>query len=116
MSSRSTDALRMALALRDLPQAAELIHHTGHGSQYTADDYRALLQVHGIQVSMSAKAAPDDNAMIERFFSTLRAELADPAHFATRQAARTAVFEFIEVLYNRQHLHSSLGYSSPATF
>jgi len=111
-----TDALRMAVARRDLPAPAELIHHTDRGSQYTADDYRALLMAQGIQVSMSGKGDPYDNAMMESFFSTLRAELTDLERFLTRQAARTVVFEFIEVFYNRQRLHSSLGYHSPATF
>lgn len=109
-------ALRMALVRRELPQAADLIQHTDRGSQYTADDYLALLKTHGIQVSMSTKGDPYDNAMMESFFSTLRAELTDLARFATRQAARTAVFEFIEVFYNRQRLHSSLGYRSPLAY
>jgi transposase InsO family protein len=109
-------ALRMALARRDLPEAADLIQHTDRGSQYTADDYLALLKAHGIQVSMSGKGDPYDNAMMESFFSTLRAELTDLERFATHQAARTAVFEFIEVFYNRQRLHSSLGYRSPVAF
>lgn len=111
-----TEALSMALAGRDIPLATDLIHHTDRGSQYTADDYRALLKEHGIQVSMSDKGNPYDNAMMESFFSTLRAELTDLERFPTRQAARTAVFEFIEVFYNRQRLHSSLGYRSPADF
>ena len=110
------DALGMALAGRNLPQTAELIHHTDRGSQYTADDYLVLLKAHGIQVSMSGKGDPYDNAMIESFFSTLRAELTDLERFPTRQVARTAVFEFIEVFYNRQRLHSSLGYRSPMAF
>jgi len=109
-------ALRMALVRRALPQAADLIQHTDRGSQYTADDYLALLKAHGIQVSMSDKGDPYDNAMMESFFSTLRAELTDLERFATRQAARTAVFEYIEVFYNRQRLHSSLGYRSPVAF
>lgn len=111
-----TDALRMALRQRDIAEAAELIHHTDRGSQYTADDYLALLKANGIQVSMSDKGNPYDNAMMESFFSTLRAELTDLERFPTRQMARTAVFEFIEVFYNRQRLHSSLGYRSPLTF
>jgi putative transposase len=109
-------ALRMAFARRDLPEDTDLIQHTDRGSQYTANDYLALLNKHGIQVSMSNKADPYDNAMMESFFSTLRAELTDLERFATRQAARTAVFEFIEVFYNRQRLHSSLGYRSPVTY
>jgi transposase InsO family protein len=111
-----TEALGMAVARREIPQAAELIHHTDRGSQYTADDYLALLKEQGIQVSMSDKGDPYDNAMMESFFSTLRAELTDLERFATRQAARTAVFEYIEVFYNRQRLHSSLGYRSPLAF
>lgn len=109
-------ALRMALARRELPEDSDLIQHTDRGSQYTADDYLLLLKAHGIQVSMSNKADPYDNAMMESFFSTLRAELTDLERFATRQAARTAVFEFIEVFYNRQRLHSSLGYRSPVVY
>lgn len=111
-----TAALRMALARRELPEDTDLIQHTDRGSQYTADDYLALLKDYGIQVSMSDKGNPYDNAIMESFFSTLRAELTDLERFATRQAARTAVFEFIEVFYNRQRLHSSLGYHSPAAF
>jgi putative transposase len=65
---------------------------------------------------MSGKGDPYDNAMMESFFSTLRAELTDLERFATQQVARTAVFEFIEVFYNRQRLHSSLGYRSPQAF
>lgn len=111
-----TTALRMALQRRALPQDTDLIQHTDRGSQYTADDYLALLKAHGIQVSISGKGDPYDNAMMESFFSTLRAELTDLERFAIRQAARTAVFEFIEVFYNRQRLHSSLGHRSPTAF
>jgi transposase InsO family protein len=111
-----TDALQMALARRELPEDTDLIQHTDRGSQYTADDYLALLSAQGIQVSMSSKGDPYDNAMMESFFSTLRAELTDLERFPTRQAARTAVFEYIEVFYNRQRLHSSLDYRSPADF
>jgi transposase InsO family protein len=109
-------ALSMALRRRNIAPGTDLIHHTDRGSQYTADAYLALLKQHGILVSMSGKGDPYDNAMIESFFSTLRAELTDLERFPTRQAARTSVFEFIEVFYNRQRLHSSLGYHSPADF
>jgi transposase InsO family protein len=109
-------ALQMALVRRQITPDQALIHHTDRGSQYTADDYLALLRKQAVQVSMSGKADPYDNAMMESFFSTLRAELTDLERFATRQAARTAVFEFIEVFYNRQRLHSSLGYRSPQAF
>jgi transposase InsO family protein len=107
-------ALDMALARRHLQP--ELIHHTDRGSQYTADDYQATLLAQHILVSMSKKGEGYDNAMMESFFSTLRAELTELQHFHTRQQARSALFEFIEGFYNRQRLHSSLGYHSPADF
>ena len=109
-------ALGMALRRRDIAPGADLIHHTDRGSQYTADDYLIRLKEYGILVSMSDKGNPYDNAMMESFFSTLRAELTDLERFPTRQMARTAMFEFIEVFYNRQRLHSSLGYRSPLAF
>ncbi len=104
----------MPLARRDLPDT--LIHHTDRGSQYTADDYLTLLRTHGIQVRMSGKGDPYVNAMMESFFSTLRTELTDLQQFPARCEAQTAVFEFIEVFYNRQRLHSSLEYRSPAPY
>jgi putative transposase len=109
-------ALTMALTRRNVSPECDLLHHSDRGSQYTATAYLALLAQHGIQVSMSGKGNPYDNAMIESFFSTLRAELTDLERFPTRQAARTAIFEFIEVFYHRQRLHSALGYRSPAAF
>lgn len=109
-----TAALGMALRRRDIPNT--LIHHTDRGSQYTADEYLALLTAYDIQVSMSGKGDPYDNAMIESFFSTLRAELTDLHQFQTRRRARTALFDFIEVFYNRQRLHSSLDYCSPLVY
>jgi transposase InsO family protein len=109
-------ALQMAFTQRQLSPEISLIHHTDRGSQYTAEHYRALLSAHHVQLSMSGKGDPYDNAMMESFFSTLRAELTDLHSFATHFAARTAIFEFIEVFYNRQRLHSSLGYRSPHDF
>jgi len=109
-----TAALRMALTDRVLDPA--LVHHSDRGSQYAALDYRALLDAYGITVSMSAKGDPYDNAMMESFFSTLRAECTDLHAFTSQREARTVVFEFIEVFYNRQRLHSALGYTSPVQF
>lgn len=109
-----TSALEMALGWRKASN--ELIHHTDRGSQYTAQEYLSLLRKQGIKISMSRKGDCYDNAMIESFFSTLRAECTDLQYFATYTAARLTVFEFIEVFYNRQRLHSSLGYCSPADF
>jgi putative transposase len=107
-------ALRMALAQRVL--VGDLIHHTDRGSQYTADDYLALLKAHGVTLSMSGKGDPYDNAMMESFFSTLRAECTERHHFTTRETARLVIFEYVMVLYNRQRLHSALGYCCPVDF
>jgi len=110
------DALNMALARRQPDTDTELIHHTDRGSQYTADDYLALLLENHLLPSMSRKADPYDNAMIESFFSTLRAELTDLQRFPSHDLARSVIFEFIEAFYNRQRLHSSLGFLSPEDF
>jgi putative transposase len=106
--------LDMALARRQL--TTERIHHTDRGSQYTADNYQAVLRSEHILSSMVKKGDCYDNSMMESFFSTLRAELTELVPFPTRNAARSAVFEFIEAFYNRQRLHSALGYCSPADF
>jgi putative transposase len=107
-------ALTMALERRG-PGTA-LIQHTDRGSQYTATAYRALLRAHGVRASMSRTGDCYDNAMAESFFATLKTELIDQQSWPTRQAARQAVFEWIEAFYNRQRLHSALGYQSPAAF
>jgi len=92
------------------------LHHSDRGSQYTANHYLKHLIDHGILVSMSNKADPYDNAMMESFFSTLRAELTDLHDFATHDEARVSLFDFIEVFYNRQRIHSSIGYLSPIEY
>jgi len=107
-----TAALRMAFGRRY--PSADLIHPTDRGSQYTADDYLKWLASRHIQVSMSRKADCYDSAMMDSFFSTLRPECTDLQPFSTRQAARLAVFAFIEVFYNRLRLHSALRYLSPS--
>jgi putative transposase len=80
--------------------------------QYAAHDYRRLLDEHGMLCSMSRKGDCWDNAPMESFFSSLKTEL-DDGPFETRQAARTALFGFLEGFYNRQRLHSALGYVAP---
>lgn len=107
-------ALRMAL--RTHPPAPGLAHHSDRGSQYAARGYQALLAAHGIRCSMSRRGDCWDNAVAESFFATLKRELVDGADWATRDEARTAVFEFIEVWYNRERRHSSLGYLSPVEY
>jgi putative transposase len=107
------NALHMALSHRS--RIANLVHHSDRGSQYTSLVYAKLLQQQGITPSMSTTGNCYDNAMKESFFATLKSEcVVQP--FATRAHARTAIFEYIEVFYNRQRLHSSLGYLSPNDF
>ena len=110
------NALSMALKQRRITPDQGLIHHTDRGSQYTADDYQTLLKSSGIIVSMSGKGDPYDNAMMESFFATLRAELTALQRFATRRVAELAIFEYIEVFYNRQRIHTSIGYTHPTAY
>lgn len=106
-------ALHRALTQRQPP--ATLLHHSDRGSQYASQDYQRLLSQRHITVSMSRPGHCYDNAMKESCCATLKAECANQP-FATRAAARLAIFEFIEGCYNRQRLHSSLGYLSPPQF
>jgi transposase InsO family protein len=107
------DALEMAVTHRQ--PAAGLLHHSDRGSQYASHAYRAQLLKHQMRASMSRTANCYDNAMMESFWATLKTECVQQP-FATRVQARTALFEYIEVFYNRQRLHSSLGYRSPDQF
>jgi putative transposase len=106
----------LAMAFRARRPGAGLIHHTDRGSQYTAAAYQARLAACGITCSMSRAGQCLDNAMAESFFATLKTEFADAQRWSTRAAARTAIFEWIEVFYNRQRLHSALTYQAPASF
>ncbi len=106
-------ALEMAVKHRQ--PAAGLLHHSDRGSQYASHAYRAALLMYQMRASMSRTANCYDNAMIESFWATLKTECVQQP-FATRAQARTALFEYIEVFYNRQRLHSSLGYRSPDQF
>jgi putative transposase len=107
-------ALHMALARRH-PEAG-LLHHSDRGSQYTSGSYQAVLAQFGVQVSMSGKGDCYDNAAMESFFSSLKGEWTDWHTYQTRQEAQLSIFEYIEVFYNRQRRHSTLGYLSPATY
>ena len=109
------DALAMALQQRR-PLPGRLVHHTDRGCQYTARAYQAVLAAHGVTCSMSRVGDCYDNALAESFFGTLKAELVHAQHWPSRRAARVAVFEWIEVFYNRQRRHSALGFFSPVSF
>ena len=106
------DALVMALQ-RCRPLRG-LIQHSDRGVQYASGPYRAVLERHGLQQSMSRRGNCLDNAPMESFFASLKTECIHEARFRTRAEARTAVFEYIEVFYNRKRLHSALGYRTPA--
>jgi transposase InsO family protein len=108
------DALQMAIQQRR-PQAG-LIIHSDQGQQYAGSAYRAVLQRHGLVQSMSRKGNCLDNAVAESFFSNLKNELIHHVVFDNRDEARTAVFDYMEVFYNRRRLHQSLGYLSPVDF
>jgi len=106
-------AWRMAVAQRRLPR--QILHHSDRGCQYTSLSYLKLLELSGCRLSTSRTGNCYDNAMIESFFDTLKGECA-VSQFASRAEARSTIFEFIEIWYNRQRLHSSLGYFSPEEF
>lgn len=92
------------------------LHHSDRGCQYASAEYRRLLAAHGLEASMSRAGNCYDNAAMESFWSTLKSELVHRRTFATRAEARAAIFEHVEVFYNRQRLHSALGYNSPVDF
>ena len=92
------------------------MHHSDRGVQYTSGEFRKLLEVHGIQSSMSRKGNCYDNAAKESFFHTLKTELIHHEHYRTRDDAKASVFDYIEAFYNRLRIHSTLGYRSPARF
>ena len=106
------DALVMALQRRR-PEPG-LIHHSDRGRQYAAEPYRKALKRHGIRQSMSRRGDCLDNAPMESFFASLKKEHVHHARFRTRAEARAAVFEYVEIFYNRRRLHSALGYRTPS--
>jgi len=108
------NALLMAIIHRQPPRG--VIFHSDRGSQYCSRKVRRRLELRGFIQSMSAKGDCWDNAPAESFFKTLKNELHGQRAFPTREAARRAIFEYIEVFYNRQRLHSSLGYLTPVEF
>ena len=104
------------MALRERRPGRDLVHHSDRGSQYASKAYRNALAAHGITCSMSSKGNCYDNALKESFFHTLKVELVYGETFATRADARSAIFEYLMVFYNRERLHSALGYMTPEEF
>lgn len=108
------DALLMALWKRK--PAKGLLWHSDRGSQYASESHRALLKDYGIKQSMSRKGNCWDNAVSESFFHILKTELIHQHTYQTREEAKQAIFEYIEVFYNRERLHSANGYLSPVDY
>lgn len=114
MADLANGALQMALTNRRPPPG--LIMHTDRGSQYVAGSYRQLLEAHQLRASMSAKGACWDNAVAESFFHSLKTECVYQHRFETRDQARDVLFDYIEVFYNRQRRHSTIGYQAPLVY
>ena len=108
------DAFHAALSSRT--EAFGLLHHSDRGVQYTSGRYRALLAASGVEASMSRPGNCYDNAVVESFWGKLKTEMVYHEHFATKAQARAAVFEYIEMFYNRRRLHAALDYLSPEAF
>jgi putative transposase len=108
------DALEMAVKQR-FPEAG-LVAHSDRGSQYASEHYRRALAERGIECSMSRRGNRYDNAPMESLFASLKKELVHREDYATVEAAKASVFEYLEVFYNRIRRHSSLGYVAPAEF
>jgi putative transposase len=112
--SLAIDALQMALKGRN-PDAG-LLHHSDRGCQYASSDFQRMLESAGVHCSMSRRGNCWDNAPVESFFGTLKQELVHRCDFANRAAARSTIFRWLEVWYNRSRRHSALGYLSPVEF
>jgi putative transposase len=108
--------LAFQMAVHNRQKVSGLLHHSDRGSQYASAAYQALIQAHRVTPSMSRTGNCYDNAPMESFFSTLKCERVDGSNYQTRAEARTDIFAYIEGFYNRNRLHSSLGYLSPEVF
>lgn len=107
-------ALRNALMNRKVERG--IIFHSDRGIQYSSESFRTILTENGFVQSMSRRGNCYDNAIMESFFHTLKTELVKRKRYKTREEARRSIFEYIEIFYNRQRLHSSLGYKTPVEF
>ena len=107
-------ALSQAIAWRQPPKG--IIHHSDRGSQYCSDRYQKMLEKHGFEISMSGKGNCYDNAAMETFFKTIKAELIWRTIFMTREQAKCEIENYIEGFYNPVRRHSTLGYTSPVKF
>ncbi len=119
MANRITQDLTQAaleMAIEQRRPGPGLMHHSDQGSQYSAKDYRDRLEASKITASMSRKGNPRDNAVVESFFSNLKNELTHHRSFINQSQARSEIFDYIEIFYNRQRAHSTLQYLSPIEY
>lgn len=112
--SLTQDALEMALSHRE-PQKG-LIHHSDQGAEYTNHAYQCFVKERNMVVSMSRRGECHDNAVVESFFKSIKVELVKQQKFQNPEDARSAIFEYIEIFYNRKRLHSTLGYTTPVDY
>jgi putative transposase len=110
-----SSALRQAIESRG-PKPGELLHHSDRGCQYTSDEYQSTLRALGVTCSMSRTGCCYDNAVMERFFWSLKHEWTKFETFADLQDARLSVFRYIDTFYNAERIHRSLGYLTPDQF
>ena len=108
------DALNMAIQKRKPDEG--LMLHSDRGSQYASGQYKKTISKHKFVCSMSRKGSCWDNAPAESFFHTLKTELTHHKRYQTREEAKQDIFEYIEVFYNRQRIHSTVGYKAPLTY
>jgi transposase InsO family protein len=104
------------MALQSRKPSSALLHHSDRGTQYASAGYREKLAVADVEMSMSRSGNCYDNAVIESFWGKLKTEMVNHRRFATKEQARVAIFEYIEMFYNRKRLHAALGYVSPVEF
>lgn len=109
----ATDALEQAIGRENPPEDFSLVFHDDQGSQYTSRAFQRCLESHGIAQSMSRPGNPWDNALAESFFKTLKRELVNDRDYKTREEASRDIFKYIELYYNRQRMHSSIGHIAP---
>ena len=119
MANRVTQELTHAalqMAIEQRRPGPGLMHHSDQGGQYTAKDYQDRLTALKITASMSRKGNPHDNAVVESFFSNLKNELTHHRNFTNQNQARSEIFDYIEIFYNRQRAHATLQYVSPVIY
>lgn len=115
-NDRNLTRTAMEMALKRQKVVSSLLFHSDRGSNYACYDFQGLLSEFGLDASMSRSGCCYDNAVMESFFHSLKVEFVRHEKFATKQQAKDAIFEWIEVFYNRERMHSSIGYKTPVAF